>query len=70
MSDQPNPQDIADILNHKRFVWMLKRHRTKTHIQHYSKGEWGEIRWDWGFVCGAVFTAPFWLLILTIIGGR
>jgi len=62
---EENPQDIDDIVNHKPFLWMFDRKRTM--IYHYSKGEWGEIRWDFGFLCGLGLGAPIYLILYTVL---
>lgn len=65
-TNEPDPQDIQDILNHQPFLWMFKRDgRSKIH--HYTKGEWGEIRWDFGFICGFVMGIPIWLIAMMIL---
>ena len=63
-------QDIEDIRNHKRFRWMFDAilgKNKKSMIHHYSKGTWGEIRWDWGFICGIIFSGPWWLILFMLL---
>ena len=52
--------DIQDIKDHKPIVWMFNG---KNGIQNYSKGAWGEIRFEVGMIYGALMSALLWLLL-------
>jgi len=66
-----DPHDLLDIARHKPFRWLLVNKHT---IQDFSKGEWGEVRFEWGFICGffigAVVGAAFlWSVLVYCMRG-
>ena len=64
MNEQPDPKDIHDIVTHKPLRWMFDG--SGNGIQHYSKGKWGEIRFEVGMLYGAFIWCPFTLVMMVV----